>query len=134
MFLHQSQRFITLNFKGFHKKSNIVEGENHQYLEEATIELILSNAKKQSNQMFVLISLLLPMAARIQDVIGISYGRILDGKRNEDGDTVSYDVYLEPKKTKGKFKRYRAKAQPFFFIQSLHLTRQSTSPQKHKNG
>jgi len=43
------------------------------------------------------------MAARSQDIIGIPYGLILDGKRMGEGKNVYYEVNLEPKKTKGKF-------------------------------
>jgi len=50
--------------------------------------------------MLVFLSLLLNMAARAQDIIGISYGLILDGKLIKEGGY--YEVNLEPKKTKGR--------------------------------
>ena len=58
--------------------------------------------------MLVFLLLLLNMAARAQDIIGISYGLILDGKLIKEGKNKYYEVNLEPKKTKGKLKWYRA--------------------------
>lgn len=54
--------------------------------------------------MLVFLLLLLNMAARAQDIIGISYGLILDGKLIKEGKNKYYEVNLEPKKTKGKLK------------------------------
>ena len=76
---------------------------HHKYLDDATVKLILTNAKAHSGQMFVFLSLLLDMAARAQDLIGITYSKILDGKRKRDGRVVYYEVSLAPKKTSGKF-------------------------------
>ena len=52
--------------------------------------------------MLVFLLLLLNMAARAQDIIGISYGLILDGKLIKEGKHEYYEVNLEPKKTKGR--------------------------------
>jgi hypothetical protein len=101
LFLVQCQGFA-LNFKDFSKKSVKVQ-VHHKYLDDATVKLILTNAKEHSDQMFVFLSLLLDMAARAQDVIGITYSKILDGKRNRDGRVVYYEVSLAPKKTSGKY-------------------------------
>ena len=69
----------------------------------------------ESKEMLVFISLLLDMASRAQDVIGIPYGLILDAKRKSNFDFFVhqyiylviknknlYEVYLEPKKTDGR--------------------------------
>jgi hypothetical protein len=101
LFLIHCQGF-SLNFKDFSTKSERV-AEHHKYLDDATVELILADAYEHSRQMFVLIKLLLNMAARAQDVIGITYGKILDSKQIRDGRDVYYEVCLEPKKTSGKF-------------------------------
>jgi integrase len=98
LFLVESQGFA-LNFKDFSKKSE-VKRIGHKALDDKTIKLVKQNAKEHSLEMLVFISLLLDMAARAQDVIGIPYGLILEGKQHQKNQI--YEVNLEPKKTDGR--------------------------------
>lgn len=100
LYLIESQGF-NLNFKDFNIKS-IVQAKGHKALSDKQVKEVKKLAKLHSIETFIFITLLLDMAARAQDLVGLTYGKIKNALVHKTKGGTIYEVKLDPKKTNSR--------------------------------
>jgi integrase len=96
---------LGIDFKAF-RRGGRREVRPHNRFESTEIGKMLKSAKQHSAGIYALILMMTETGPRIQDLVGISFGDILDAKEDTDGfrivrfaakKTTSRDVYFSSK-------------------------------------